>query len=86
MKNIYILRYYLACNKGPSNDDVWVANGTVFQEMRAGAGSKTGDFVQEKLGGGTVGTARNLPPKNRVRAVIKGLQYSSACSDGLVVA
>ena len=35
-----------------SNDDVGVARGTVLQEVRPGAGFKTGDFVQEKLGGG----------------------------------
>ena len=28
-----------------------VAKGTVFQEIRAGVGFKTGDFVKEKLGG-----------------------------------
>ena len=34
-----------------SNDDVGVARVSVFQELRRGAGSKTGDFVKEKLGG-----------------------------------
>ena len=33
-----------------SNDDVGVARGTVCQEIRPGAGFKTGDFVEEKLG------------------------------------
>ena len=28
-----------------------VARGAVFQELRPGAGFKTGDFVKEKLGG-----------------------------------
>ena len=37
--------YYLL-----SNDDVGVARGTVSQEIRWGAGLKTGDFVKEKLG------------------------------------
>ena len=37
--------------KGLSNDDVGAARSTVFQEVRPGAGSKTGDFVKEKLGG-----------------------------------
>ena len=32
----------------------WVARGAVFQEVRPGAGLKTGDFVQETLGGVTV--------------------------------
>ena len=42
---------FMIC-KGRSNDDVGVARGvTVFQEVRRGAGFKTGDFVKEKLGG-----------------------------------
>ena len=32
---------------GLSNDDVGVARGTLFQEIRPGAGFKTGDFVKE---------------------------------------
>ena len=32
-------------------DDVEVAKGTVFQEIRPWAGFKTGDFVEEKLDG-----------------------------------
>ena len=53
-KNVFI--YFLVC-KGLllrvvlSNHDVGVARGTVFQEIRPGAGLKTGDFVEEKLGG-----------------------------------
>ena len=35
-------------------DDVGVAKGTAFQEIRPCAGFKTGDFVKEKLGGATV--------------------------------
>ena len=41
----------LVC-KGLSNDGVGVASGTVFQEIRPGAGFKTGYFVNEKCGGG----------------------------------
>ena len=41
---------YVVC-KGISNDDVRVARGTVFQEVRPRAGFKTGDSVKEKLGG-----------------------------------
>ena len=41
-------------SKGFSNDDVWVARGTVFQDIRPGAAFETDDFVKEKLGGGTV--------------------------------
>ena len=37
--------------KGLSNDDVEVARGTVFQEVRPGAIFETGHFVKEKLGG-----------------------------------
>ena len=45
--------FFLAC-KGLSIDDVGVAKGIVFQEIRPGAGFKAGDFVQEKLRGATV--------------------------------
>ena len=45
-----ICKYYFV-RGGLSNDDVRVARGTVFQEIRPGAGFKTGDFVKEKLGG-----------------------------------
>ena len=46
----YLDLFFLVC-KGLSNDDVGVARGTIFQEIRPGAGFKTGDFVKEKLGG-----------------------------------
>ena len=42
--------YFLGC-KGLLDDGVGVAKGTVFQKIRPGAGFKTGDFVEEKLGG-----------------------------------
>ena len=42
-----------------SNDDVGVARGTAFQELRPGAGFKTGDFVKEKLGGAIVERLRD---------------------------
>ena len=35
--------------KGLSYDDVELARGVVFQEIRSRAGLKTGDFVQERL-------------------------------------
>ena len=41
--------HFLGC-KGLSNDDIEVARGTVFQEIRPGVGFKTGGFVKEKLG------------------------------------
>ena len=48
----------LVCT-GLSNDDVGVvARGTVFQDIRPGAGFKTGNFVEEELGGGA--TAERL--------------------------
>ena len=43
--------YLVAC-KGLSNDDVGVARGAAFQEIRAGVGFKTGHFVKPKFGGG----------------------------------
>ena len=43
------ITYCLLC-KGRSNDDVGVARGSVFQEIRPGSGFKTGDFVKEKTG------------------------------------
>ena len=42
--------YVLGC-KGLSNDDIEVVRGTVFREVRPGAGFKTGNFVEELLGG-----------------------------------
>ena len=42
--------YFLVCNK-LSNDGVGVANGTVIQEIRPGAGFKAGDFAKEMLEG-----------------------------------
>ena len=44
------MMYFLVC-KGLSNDDVRVARGTVFQEVRLRAGFKTDDFAKKKLGG-----------------------------------
>ena len=37
--------------KGLSNDDVEVARGTVFQEVRPGAGFKSDDLFKKSLGG-----------------------------------
>ena len=42
--------YFLVC-KGLSINDVGVARGTVFQEVRVWAGFKTDEFGEEKLGG-----------------------------------
>ena len=38
--------------EGLSTDDVGVAKGTVFQEIRPRAGFKTGDFIHKKSWGG----------------------------------
>ena len=51
------MKKILSCisSKGLSNDGIKVSGTTVFQEeIRPGAGLKTGDFVKEKLGGATV--------------------------------
>ena len=40
---------FLFC-KGLPNDDVGVARGAVFQEMRPGDGFTTSDFVKENFG------------------------------------
>ena len=45
-----ILKHFHVC-KGLSSDDVGVARVTVFQEIRRGAGFKTGDFVEANLEG-----------------------------------
>ena len=47
-------KYTFACflaHEGLRTDDVGVAKGTVFQEIRSWAGFKTGDFVNDMLGG-----------------------------------
>ena len=41
---------YVRVREGLSIDEVGVAKGTVFQEIRPWIGFKTGDFIQEKLG------------------------------------
>ena len=48
----------LVCKKGLSNDDVRVARGTVFQEIRLGAGFRTGDLVKEEGVGGATTVGR----------------------------
>ena len=48
-----VMTYFLVYT-GLSNDDVGATRGTVFQEVRPGVGSKTGDFAKEKLAGATV--------------------------------
>ena len=52
--SIYMLMYILVCQGRTriSNDDVGVARGTVFQEIRRGADFTTGDTVKETFGGG----------------------------------
>ena len=48
--NITIFNYFYVWD-GLSNDDVGWARHAVFQEIQPGAGFKTGDLVQEVLGG-----------------------------------
>ena len=46
------LNIFMFAPKGSSNDDVGAARDTVFQEIRPGAGFKTGDdFVKAKSWG-----------------------------------
>ena len=47
-KNIFMC---FLVGKGLSNDDVGVARGAIFQELRPESGFKTGDFVKGVLGG-----------------------------------
>ena len=42
--------YFMVC-EGLTNDDVGVAREAVYHDTRPGAGFKTVDFVEEKLGG-----------------------------------
>ena len=42
--------FFFVC-KGLSNDDVGGARGTVFREIQLESGFKTGDSINEKLGG-----------------------------------
>ena len=48
-----IFMHFLGC-KGLSNDGIEVAAGTVFQEIRPGAGFKTRQFRRRKVGGAAV--------------------------------
>ena len=59
-----ILKHFFAC-KGLSNSDVGAATGTVFQEIRAGVGFKTGVFVKEKFGGATIERLRPKAPLSK---------------------
>ena len=54
----------LLLQRGLSNADVGAASGTVLQEIRPGAGFKTGDFVKEELdqGYGIVVSYSFIPP------------------------
>ena len=48
MKNTASYIFLFVGKTGLSIDDVGMARGAVFQEIRSGAGFKTGDFVKEK--------------------------------------
>ena len=75
--------------KGPSNDDVGVARGTVFQEVRPGAGFKSGDFVERTVGGATVGRLRPRPGQRpssgtRVPLECSGRETLGVCAHGIL--
>ena len=53
-KTIHTTRVLLFAKDGRTMTSGGGQRGTVFQEVRPGAGFKTGDFVTEKLGGATV--------------------------------
>ena len=60
---------YILVFKGLSNDEVGGARGTILEEVWPGAGFKTGDSVQETLGGVPLERVRSLhicPPLSRV--------------------
>ena len=72
--------HFLVCKerKGLSNDDVGVARGTVFQEVRPGAGFKTGGFVEEMLGGVTAERLCVHQGQDTLEAIcLSGLAYFS---------
>ena len=50
-KKVSIIICFLVVGKGLPIDDVGVSRTIAFQEIRPGAGFKTGDFVKGKLGG-----------------------------------
>ena len=56
-----------------------MARGTVFQELRPGAGFKTGDFVKEKLEGGYRRTTQDR--HNRARQGRAGVVQGRAGSE-----
>ena len=64
-KNIFLL----VCKalRTIERDDVGAARDTVLQEIRLGAGSKTGDFAEEKLGGGATVEPLHHHPKHDLR-------------------
>ena len=68
--------YFLVC-EGLSTDDVGVARGTVFREIRPWAGFKTDDFVKEKLGG----YRRTTPKKCNSYHVMNAIVNCSAGSN-----
>ena len=75
-----ILKNVLVC-EGLSNDDVGVARGIVFQEIRPEAGFKTGDFVKEKGVGGAT-TVERL----RVSTVVRQSSCALRPGDGSLAA
>ena len=61
----YVFTYSLF-REGLSTDDVEVAKGTAFQEIRPWAGFETGDFVREKLRGRRMAPGLIIAPCHRI--------------------
>ena len=80
--------HVLFAKEGLSKYGVGVARGSLFQEIRPGAGFKTGDSVKEKLGTTTVDTAveRVLPFPVRKYALSPAARKRLCVIDAVVVA
>ena len=59
---------FLVC-KGLSTDDVGVARGVIFQEIRPGTGFKSGDSVKRKVRGGYSRTTFAISDEPQLLAV-----------------
>ena len=79
---------FLVC-KGLSNHGDRVARGSVFQEIRPGAGFKTGVFFKKSVGGGVTVGRVNLAPilvktccRHRSRCADRGIWFCSPLAGG----
>ena len=57
-----------------SNDDAGVASGAVFQEVRPGAGFKTGNFAKGKLGSTAIVACMKIKALPEVQSNVLGVQ------------